>query len=103
MSVTTIEQVEELPASPIEVYEALVDGEKHGSFMGSPATSDPRVDGHMTAHGHYIRGKYLELEPGARILQTWRTTEWPEGYDDSLLEIRLEPVESGTRLTMVHS
>ena len=103
MPLTTIEQTEEIPASPLEVYEALVDGEKHAAFTGSPATSDPRIGGHMTAHDDYIRGEYLELEPGARILQSWRTSEWPDGYDDSKLEIRLEPIESGTRLTMVHS
>ena len=57
----------------------------------------------MTAYGGYISGKVLGMWPGRGLLQTWRTTEWPEGCADSRLEIRLEPVGAGTRLTMIHS
>ena len=57
----------------------------------------------MTAYGGYISGKVLGLWPGRGLLQTWRTTEWPEGSADSRLEIQLEPAGAGTRLTMIHS
>lgn len=101
--VVTIEQSEEIPAPPRDVYDALVDGAIHAQFTGSPAVSDPRVGGKMTAHADYISGKYLELERPRRIVQTWRTSAWPDGYDDSLLEISLIPSANGTLLTMVHS
>jgi hypothetical protein len=57
----------------------------------------------MTAYNGYISGKVLGLWPGMGLLQTWRTTEWPEGAADSRLEISLAPAGKGTRLTMVHS
>jgi hypothetical protein len=39
----------------------------------------------------------------ARILQAWRTVEFADDEEDSLVEIRLEAVEDGTRLTLHHS
>ena len=47
--------------------------------------------------------KYLELEKGKKILQEWTTTEWPEGYPPSLLELTLKAKGKKTELTMVHS
>ena len=45
----------------------------------------------------------LELDPPRRIVQSWRTTEFPEGSPDSRLEVLLEPDGAGTRLTLVHT
>ena len=57
----------------------------------------------MHAHGGYISGSFLELEEGFRIVQTWRTNMWPEGYEDSQLTLTFEPTDEGhTRLTMEH-
>lgn len=99
----SIKQEVEIPAPPAAVYAALVDADKHAEFTGSPATSDPRVGGKMSAWGDYISGEYLQLDPPKRILQTWRTSEWPEGCKDSLLEITLVKSGAGTRLHMLHS
>ena len=58
----------------------------------------------MTAWDGYIKGKYLELTEGNRIVQEWKTTEWPEGYPPSLLELVFKPASKGkTRLVMIHS
>jgi uncharacterized protein YndB with AHSA1/START domain len=57
----------------------------------------------MTAWDGYISGVILELEPYERIVQTWRTTEFPEGSEDSHLEVLLVSVEGGTRITLLHS
>ena len=35
-----------------------------------------------------------------RIVQTWRTAEFPAGSPHSKLEVHLEPVEGGTRVTI---
>jgi activator of HSP90 ATPase len=48
-------------------------------------------------------GKNLELEPPRRILQSWRTTEFPEGAPDSMLEILIEPDGDGSKLTLIHT
>jgi activator of HSP90 ATPase len=92
-----------IPASPEEVYDAFIDSKKHSAFTGAKATCDPRVGGEFTAWDGYITGRNLELEKGKRIVQEWSTSEWPEGYPPSRLELTFRKVKDGTELTMVHS
>ncbi len=99
----TITQKVVIPALPEEVYDAFLDPEKHAAFTGAEATGDPRVEGEFTAWDGYITGKNLELEKGKRIVQEWSTSEWPEGYPPSRLELTFRKVKDGTELTMVHS
>lgn len=95
--------VTQFSVSPQSIYEAWLDSEEHSAFTGSSASVEGRVGGAMTAWDDYISGVILELEPYGRIEQSWRTTEFPEGSEDSRLEILLEAVEGGTRITLVHS
>ena len=99
----TIRQRVLLPAPPEAVYRALADSRRHTAFTGSPARIAKKAGGRMTAYDGYISGKLLGLWPGRGLLQTWRTTEWPDGHPDSRLEIQLAPAGKGTRLTMIHS
>ena len=101
--VRTITQKVVIPASPQEVYEVYVDPKKHAAFTEAKATGKPVVGGKMTAWDGYIFGKYLELEPGKRIVQEWTTTDWVEGYGPSRLELTLCKVPEGTELVMVNS
>lgn len=92
-----------LPAAPEQVYAAWLDSREHGLFTGSAAEIDDRVGGNFTAWDGYIQGQTLELEPFHRIRQSWRTTEFPEGCEDSNLEVLLDSVPEGTRLILVHT
>jgi uncharacterized protein YndB with AHSA1/START domain len=103
MKFGTIKQVTLVEASPVEVYEMYVDPKKHAAFTGQGVTGTPRVGRKFTAGDGYITGRYLKLEKGRRILQEWTTTEWPEGYPPSLLELTLKEKGKKTELTMVHS
>ncbi len=98
-----ITQREVIPASPEEVYDAYLNPETQEEFTGGEATSDTRVGGEFTAWDAYIKGKYIELERGKKIVQEWIASDFPEGYAPSKLEITLKPVKGGTELTMVHS
>lgn len=99
----TIEHVVELPASPDAVYTGFVDPKIHTKMTGGKATGKAEVNGEFTAWDGYIFGRYLELEPGKRILVEWQTTAWPEAAKPSRLELTFAPVKHGTKLTMVHS
>ena len=90
-------------ASPDEVYLAWVDGDRHAAMSGGGASSDPRVGGRFTAWDGYIQGEHVALEPGRRVVQRWRTAEFPPDAPDSLLELTLEAVPGGTRVTLVHT
>jgi activator of HSP90 ATPase len=99
----TITQEVVLPASPVEVYEALLDPKKHSEFTGARATGGAVVGAEFTAWDGYISGRNLELEKGKHIVQEWVTVEWPEGFPPSRLEFTLRKVSGGTELKMVHS
>jgi activator of HSP90 ATPase len=92
-----------LPASPEQVYKAWLSSEEHSAFTGSQAVIEPEVGGKFTAWDGYILGKNLELGPYHRILQAWRTTDFPADSPDSKLEISLKAVKRGTKLTLVHT
>ena|SRR3990172_1004896 len=98
-----ITQRELIPAKPMQVYEALIDARKHAEFTGSKATCDPKAGGKFTAWDGYISGRNLILEPGRRIVQEWKTTEWPTGYSPSIVEFTFKEKGDVTELTMVHS
>jgi activator of HSP90 ATPase len=92
-----------LKAEPEKIFRAWLSTDGHAAMTGSPARVEPRVGGTFTAWDGYISGKTLELKPYTRILQAWRTTEFPDGSPDSRVEVLLEAVAGGTKLTLIHS
>lgn len=98
-----ITQRQLIPAKPRQVYEALIDARTHEEFTGSKATCVPKVGGKFTAWDGYISGRNIILEPGRRIVQEWKTTEWPTGYPPSIVEFTFKKKKDVTELTMVHS
>src|SRR5262249_55482283 len=79
-----------VPARAAHVYEAWLDGSRHTAMTGGEATVVPRVGGRHTAWGGYIEGQTIELDPGRRIVQTWRSSEFPPDASDSVLEVGIE-------------
>jgi uncharacterized protein YndB with AHSA1/START domain len=92
-----------LPATPEDLYDTWLSSLGHTAMTGAPATTEARIGARHTAWDGYISGEHVELEPARRILQTWRTTEFPESAPDSLLEIVLTEDGDGTRLTLIQN
>lgn len=92
-----------IPASPEAVYEAWLSSEEHGLMTGEEALIEPHVGGSHRAHGDYIEGKTLALDPGKRIVQTWRTLEFPQGSSDSQITVMLAAEGDHTRITIAHT
>ena len=90
-------------AEPEVVYHAWLDSAKHAAFVGAQAEIESVVGGEFRIWDGYITGRNLALEPSRRIVQAWRTTEFPEGSPDSRIEVRLEPKAGGTQITLVHT
>ena len=90
-------------ATPEQIYQAWLSTKGHSAMTGSPAEVEARVKGKFSAWDGYIFGETLELKPNQRIVQAWRTTEFPEGSPDSRVEINLEAVKGGTKITIHHS
>ena len=98
---TTIKQKEFIKALPVEIYDAFLNERKHSAFTGARATCERRVGGKFTAWDGYIMGKNIRLENGRRIVQEWKTSEWPKGVPPSLIEFKFKQKGSGTEVVMV--
>lgn len=92
-----------IPAKASEIYDAWLNSEGHTAMTGSAAQVDGKVGGKFTAWDGYISGTTLDLTPNQRIVQAWRTSEFPHDASDSRIEILLEEVDEGTKLTFIHS
>jgi uncharacterized protein YndB with AHSA1/START domain len=87
------------------IYRAWLDSQEHTAFTGgSRAEVDARVGGRHTAWDGYVEGEILALDPGRRIVATWRADDFPEGAPPSRVEVILdEDPAGGTLMTLVHS
>ncbi|MDP2305465.1 MAG: SRPBCC domain-containing protein [Pseudomonadota bacterium] len=91
------------PATSAEVFAAWADAEMHSEMTGAPATGRTEAGQPFTAWDGYITGKTLSVEPGRRIVQAWRTSEFPEDAPDSALEVLFEDVAGAARVTIRHT
>lgn len=98
-----VEVSDRLPVQPTLLYQAWLDSEQHSAFTGGAALIEATVGGRFSAWDGYITGKTLHLEPGRRIVQSWRTSDFSEDDDDSRVEVLFEPTDSGTLLRIIHS
>ena len=101
MTTESIRVSASIPAPPARIYDAWLDARQHSAMTGGRATSFP--GGRFTAWDGYISGWTLVKEPPRRIVQAWRTSEFPEGSTDSRVEILLDRVSGGTEITIFHS
>ena len=92
-----------IPASPQDVYDAWLDTRAHSAMTGGKASQSAGIGDPVTAWDDYITGRNVELVPGERIMQTWRTSEFTDEHEDSLITVTLAPIKGGTRLTLLHA
>lgn len=92
-----------LPVKPELVYNAWISSQLHRDFTGGNAEIDPRNGGQFSAWDGYITGILLKLEPGHRIVQSWRTSDFHPLDPSSTLEVLFEPAGKGTKLILNHT
>jgi uncharacterized protein YndB with AHSA1/START domain len=92
-----------IPATRERIFAAWIDSDQHSAFTGDKAQIEPTVGGRHSSFDGYASGTIMSLEPFRRIVQTWRSTDFPQGSADSLLEITLEETVGGTLVTLLHS
>jgi activator of HSP90 ATPase len=98
----TIHQEIDFNASPQRIYEALLDTKQFSAFSGRRAEIDREVGGAFSLFDGHIAGRNVELVPNKRIVQAWRTADWPEGVY-SIARFELKTQGSGTHLVFDHT
>jgi len=91
-----------LPTNPGRVYKAWLDSKEHSAFTKSEAKIKRNVGSKFTAGDGYIEGEIKQMILSKKIVMTWRTTDFPEGTEDSLLEVNLVGNDTSTKVILVH-
>ena len=90
-------------ATPEQVYKAYLSSKLHHEFTGSPANISARKGAKFTTWDGYITGRNVALVKGKEIEQEWRTSEFPEDAQNSILKIKLKKKGKGTMLWMAQT
>ena len=91
-----------IPVNRKILFQAWLNSKIHSAFTGAGALIQPKVGGKFSAWDGYISGKTVVLEPFSRIVQHWRTTEFPDTSEDSVLEILFQPAGKYTKIILHH-
>ncbi|MDQ3111431.1 MAG: SRPBCC domain-containing protein [Bacteroidota bacterium] len=103
MKTKDIKQKAIIPATPLEVYNTLIDSKKHSAFTSSVCKIGKKEGSSYSAYDGYIIGKTLKLIPGKKIVQTWQAVDdvWPEEYFSEItFDLKASP--KGTEISFVH-
>ena len=94
---------DEIAAPASLIFDTWMSSAGHSAMTGGTAEIDPAIGRRFEAWDGYITGTTIALEPGRRIVQSWRTTEFETDDVDSQIEVLLEPLGQGTRITIRHT
>lgn len=98
----TVERSVLLPASPEEVWEAITDELLLSEWLAPEVELDPREGGELVCRyedGEERRGEVELAEEAERLSFRW----WREDSGPSRVELVLDAVADGTRLTVIES
>jgi uncharacterized protein YndB with AHSA1/START domain len=108
----TLTFVREIRATPEQVFRALTEPDElmkwwggKGTMTGAHVNLRPGGEYRLEFAGRHgesawVKGQYQAVEPPGRIAMTWFSSKFPDLRNS--VELRLEPVPGGTRLTLVH-
>ena len=93
-----IHQEVKIDASPAAVYEVLTSSGAFARMTGGRAAEiSPEAGGAASMFDGDIRARNVELVPARRVVQAWRSKNWPEGVH-SIVRFELTPEGTGTKL-----
>jgi uncharacterized protein YndB with AHSA1/START domain len=92
-----------LPGTPEIIFNAWLDAAQHAEFTGEDARIEPFLEGTFHIADGYITGRNLLVEPPSRIIQAWRTTDFPPESPASELELGFEKKGNNTMFTLLHT
>lgn len=84
------------------IYDAWLSAAEHTAMTGAKATASRLVGGAFSAWDGYIKGKNLLLLEGKKIVQSWRSSEFPDEAADSVLSVQFIERNGITEVDLEH-
>ena len=89
-------------ATPEQLYQTYMDPKEHAKAIGSKVNLEPKVGGKFSAFG-MLEGRFLLLEKGKKIVQTWRGDHWKKTDPDSILILNFNKIPGGGEIELIHA
>lgn len=104
MKTKSLKQTVTFNASPLTVYQLIMDEKKHSIFSNSDVKMSDAINGKFEVFDGYCHGYNIELVKGKKIVQAWHFAEdgWPEDHF-STCTFLFEKVGDKTKLTFVQT
>ena len=104
MSKEKISVSTEINAGVKTIYNDWLSSKGHSAFTGGDAQIENKINTDFTAWNGYISGVITKLVVDKLIIQSWRTAEFKESEENSILEILLEDLGNDkSRISFNHS
>ncbi len=100
-SITAHEVFYNVKASTL--FELYTQADKHEEVTGSSALITDKLGEPFNLYNGFCFGENIEIKKNKLIVQAWRTEDWPDGLDDSILVIRLMQEGKDTHLYLTHA
>lgn len=93
-----------LHCTPKEVFTGWLNDKVHSEFTGgAKAATSSQEGGSFSAYNGYITGTNVEIFPYKKLIQRWRTSDFQDDDEDSLVEITFNAKEDHTLMTITHT
>lgn len=87
-----------------EAFTGWLNDKVHAAFTGGhEAKTSPNEGGKFSAWNNYITGTNVEIFPYKKIVQKWRTTEFADTDEDSIVELFFTFKDDHTLVTITHT
>lgn len=84
------------------IFDAWLSSREHELMTGGESECSDSIGGSFSAWDGYISGRNIAINPGKRIVQSWRTTEFMDSDEDSRITIELSDNSQGCSLKLTH-
>jgi len=91
-----------VPAEAKTIYNSWLNSKEHSAFTRSNVDIEKKVGSRFTSLDGYVEGEIKQMIMSKQITMSWRTLDFPEGSDDSLLTVSFENQGSSTKIVLVH-
>jgi activator of HSP90 ATPase len=86
VNTTTVTDTEEFRTTADQLYQTFTDPQRLAAFTRSPPKvfEGAKKGGKFELFGGTVSGEYVELQEPAKIVQSWRLDQWPQGHYSTL-------------------
>jgi activator of HSP90 ATPase len=85
------------------LFEMYTNADKHQQVTGASALITDRLGQPFNLYGGFCFGENIDLIKNKLIIQSWRTSDWPDSVDDSIVVIRLVEEGDDTHVYLTHT